>query len=253
MTKGQFFYLSIILFLITISVPMQAQSVIKGTVTDRKYNEPLTGAAILVEGTTTGTTADIDGNFEIKIAPGKYTLIVSYVSYTTRKITDIIVTRNQPAILNIEMEEASMELESVQVVARMKTDTDLSMLRSVRTSLQVVSGISSQQIGRTLDRDASEVVKRIPGVTIQDNRFIIVRGLNQRYNNVWLNNAATPSSETDVKAFSFDAIPSNMIDNLLIYKTGSAEYLGFLRSARPSTEAWVEPYSLFAGILLVER
>lgn len=224
MTKGQFFYLSIILFLITISVPMQAQSVIKGTVTDRKYNEPLTGAAILVEGTTTGTTADIDGNFEIKIAPGKYTLIVSYVSYTTRKITDIIVTRNQPAILNIEMEEASMELESVQVVARMKTDTDLSMLRSVRTSLQVVSGISSQQIGRTLDRDASEVVKRIPGVTIQDNRFIIVRGLNQRYNNVWLNNAATPSSETDVKAFSFDAIPSNMIDNLLIYKTGSAEH-----------------------------
>lgn len=224
MTKGQFLYLSIILFFISIFVSVQAQSVIRGTVTDRKYSEPLTGAAILVEGTTTGTTADIDGNFEIKIAPGKYTLIVSYVSYTTRKITDVTVSKNEPVILNIEMEEASMELESVQVVARMKTDTDLSMIRSVRTSLQVVSGISSQQIGRTLDRDASEVVKRVPGVTIQDNRFIIVRGLNQRYNNVWLNNAATPSSETDVKAFSFDAIPSNMIDNLLIYKTGSAEH-----------------------------
>jgi len=76
---------------------------------------------------------------------------------------------------------------------------------------------------KTLDRDASEVVKRVPGVTIQDNRFVVVRGLNQRYNNVWLNNAATPSSETDVKAFSFDAIPSNMIDNMLIYKTGSPE------------------------------
>lgn len=50
-----------------------------------------------------------------------------------------------------------------------------------------------------------------------------MRGLNQRYNNVWLNNAATPSSETDVKAFSFDAIPSSMIDNLLIYKSGSPE------------------------------
>ncbi|HET7733023.1 MAG TPA: outer membrane beta-barrel protein, partial [Paludibacter sp.] len=74
--------------------------------------------------------------------------------------------------------------------------------------------------------DASEVVKRVPGVTIQDNRFIVVRGLNQRYNNVWLNNAATPSSETDVKAFSFDAIPSNMIDNLMIYKTGSPELAG---------------------------
>ena len=223
MTKLRFYHLQTFIFLISFLSVMQAQSVIRGTVTDKKYNEPLTGAAILVEGTTTGTTADIDGNFEIKIAPGKYNLIISYVSYTTRRITDVAVANNKPTILNIDMEEASMELQSVQVVARMKTDTDLSLLRSVRTSLQVVSGISSQQISRTLDRDASEVVKRVPGVTIQDNRFIIVRGLNQRYNNVWLNNAATPSSETDVKAFSFDAIPSNMIDNLLIYKTGAAE------------------------------
>lgn len=215
--------ISSLFFLLFATLVIHAQTVIKGTVMDRKYNEPLTGAAILVEGTSNGTTADIDGNFEIKVAPGTYNLIVSYVSYKTQKLTAIKVVSGQPTILNINMEEAAMELESVQVVAQVKTDTDLSLLRSVRTSIQVVSGVSSQQISRTLDKDASEVVKRIPGVTIQDNRFIVVRGLNQRYNNVWLNNAATPSSETDVKAFSFDVIPSNMIDNLLIYKTGSAE------------------------------
>ncbi len=215
--------ISTLFFLFLATLAIHAQTVIKGTVMDRKYNEPLTGAAILVEGTSNGTTADIDGNFEIKVAPGTYNLIVSYVSYKTQKLTAIKVLSSQPTVLNINMEEAAMELESVQVVAQVKTDTDLSLLRSVRTSIQVVSGVSSQQISRTLDKDASEVVKRIPGVTIQDNRFIVVRGLNQRYNNVWLNNAATPSSETDVKAFSFDVIPSNMIDNLLIYKTGSAE------------------------------
>lgn len=215
--------ISTLFFLFLATLAIHAQTVIKGTVMDRKYNEPLTGAAILVEGTSNGTTADIDGNFEIKVAPGTYNLIVSYVSYKTQKLTAIKVLSGQPTVLNINMEEAAMELESVQVVAQVKTDTDLSLLRSVRTSIQVVSGVSSQQISRTLDKDASEVVKRIPGVTIQDNRFIVVRGLNQRYNNVWLNNAATPSSETDVKAFSFDVIPSNMIDNLLIYKTGSAE------------------------------
>lgn len=223
MTIQQFtriFTLSLFLFSIHF---VQGQNFIKGTITDKKYGEPLTGAAVLVEGTTIGTTADIDGNFEIRISPGTYKLIVSYVSYTTLKLTDIVVKKGESTVLNIVMEEASLELESVQVVAQAKTDTDLSLLRNVKASLQVVSGISSQQIGRTLDRDASEVVKRVPGVTIQDNRFIIVRGLNQRYNNVWLNNAATPSSETDVKAFSFDAIPSNMIDNLMIYKTGAAE------------------------------
>jgi hypothetical protein len=223
MTNQKKLSVVVILVLLIMSMASQAQGIIKGTIFDKKFNEPLTGAAILIEGTTNGTTADIDGNFELKVAPGTYNLIVTYVSYKPQRIESIIVRTSQPTVLNIEMEEVTMELEGVQVVAQLKTDTDLSLLRSVMTSIQVVSGISSQQISRTLDSYASEVVKRIPGVTIQDNRFIVVRGLNQRYNNVWLNNAGTPSSETDVKAFSFDIIPSNMIDNLLIYKTGSAE------------------------------
>lgn len=214
---------SILFLIVYTSFAFAQQGIIKGNITDIKDKEPLTGAAILIEGTTNGTTADIDGNYLINAPSGKYTLIVQYVSYTTKRIPNVIVTVKEPTILNISMEEASLVLESVQVVAQRRTDTELSMLKNVKSAVQVVSGISSQQIGKTLDRDASEVVKRIPGVTIQDNRFIVVRGLNQRYNNVWLNNAATPSSETDVKAFSFDAIPSNMIDNLLIFKTGSPE------------------------------
>jgi hypothetical protein len=219
-----FFYRSLIVLLFSIFAQnILAQTAIQGIVMDKKYKEPLTGAAILIEGTTNGTTADIDGNYTLNVNPGKYTLIISYVSYKTQKIADVIVEKGKTTTVNIDMEEAALMLESVQVVAQARTDTELSLLKSVRTAVQVVNGISSQQIGKTLDRDASEVVKRVPGVTIQDNRFIVVRGLNQRYNNVWLNNAATPSSETDAKAFSFDAIPSNMIDNLLIYKSGSPE------------------------------
>jgi len=214
-------FLALILFS---SFSLMAQSSIAGRVSDKKLNEALTGATVLIEGTLKGTTADIDGNYKISgLAPGTYTLVISYVSYTTLRIPDIRVVKDQPTVLNIELEDASLELEGVQVVAQRRTDTELSMLKSVRSAVQVVSGISSQQIGKTLDKDASEVVKRIPGVTILDNRFVVVRGLSQRYNNVWLNNAATPSSETDVKAFSFDVIPSNMIDNILIFKTGSPE------------------------------
>ncbi|HLP05953.1 MAG TPA: carboxypeptidase-like regulatory domain-containing protein, partial [Paludibacter sp.] len=209
------------------AVILFAQTSIEGRITDKKMKEPLTGATILIESTKKGTTADIDGNYKLKdLAPGKYTLLVSYVSYNAQRIPNVVVEAGKITTLNIEMDDAALQLKSVEVVARRRTDTELSMIKSVRAAVQVVSGISSQQIGKTLDRDASEVVKRVPGVTIQDNRFIVVRGLNQRYNNVWLNNAATPSSETDVKAFSFDAIPSSMIDNLLIYKTGSPELVG---------------------------
>jgi len=201
-----------------------AQISISGHINDKNNKEPLTGATILLEGTTRGAAADIDGNYKFNdLTPGSYSLVISYVSYTTRHISNVVVEKGKVTTLNIELENSALQLNSVQVVAQRKTDTELSMIKSVRSSLQVVNGISSQQISKTLDRDASEVVKRVPGVTIQDNRFIVVRGLNQRYNNVWLNNAATPSSETDVKAFSFDVIPSSMIDNILIYKTGAPE------------------------------
>ena len=210
-------------FLLLFSQLVVGQQTLRGQVTDANNNDPLTGATVAIEGTKKGTIVDVDGNFEFpSIASGKYTLVVSYVSYKPQRV-EVTVKKDEPTLVTIKLEEASLALGGVTVIGQKKTDTELSMIKSVRTSIQVVNGISSQQIGKTLDRDASEVVKRVPGVTIQDNRFIVVRGLNQRYNNVWLNNAATPSSETDVKAFSFDAIPSNMIDNLLIFKTGSPE------------------------------
>jgi len=223
MIQQNFFRSLLFVAIVMFSQFTHSQSVIKGKVLDKTYKEPLTGATIMIEGTSKGTTANIDGDYELKVAPGKYTLVVSYVSYATQRIPNVITNNEIPTVINVDLEEASLMLSSVQVVAQRRTDTELSMLKSIRSSIQVVNGISSQQIGKTLDRDASEVVKRVPGVTIQDNRFVVVRGLNQRYNNVWLNNAATPSSETDVKAFSFDAIPSNMIDNMLVYKTGSPE------------------------------
>ena len=103
------------------------------------------------------------------------------------------------------------------------TSNEMAILNTVRKSLPVVNGISAQQISKTQDSDAAEVLRRIPGITIVDDRFIVVRGLAQRYNNVWLNNATTPSSETDSRAFSFDVLPSSLIDNMMIYKSPSAE------------------------------
>ena len=104
-----------------------------------------------------------------------------------------------------------------------KTNTDVSMINVTRMSPLVSIAISGQQILRSQDRDASEVIRRLPGTTIIDDRFIVVRGLSQRYNAVWLNNTATPSSEADAKAFSFDVIPASMIENMIIVKSPAPE------------------------------
>lgn len=194
-----------------------------GTITDAETGETLISCTALLQGTSQGASTDLDGKYEIpNVPPGEYNLVVSYVSYETQ-IVRITVPKGGTVIQDIALKTSSVALEAVTVTAARRTNTENAVLNLIKTSNLVVSGISNQQITRSQDRDASEVVRRIPGVTIRDGRFIIVRGLIERYNTVWLNNANTPSSEADVRAFSFDVIPSNAIDRILIYKTPAPE------------------------------
>lgn len=200
---------------------------LRGTITDAKNKETLIGATVKLVGTQLGAATDINGFFSIaKIPAGKYTVEITYVSYKTENIANVAIEADKVTEINSALLEAASTLDEVRVVATRQTNTEVSVISEIKASQNIVSGISSQQIARTLDRDAAQVVKRVPGITIVGDRFITIRGLNQRYNNVMLHNAFTPSMETDVKAFSFDVIPSGQIDRLLIYKTPSADLPG---------------------------
>jgi len=197
---------------------------IKGVVSDKITKETLVGATVLIQGTTTGSTTDLDGNYSItSLAPGNYNLVVSYISYKTQIIEKVKVVKDAMIDLNIELEGNSVAIEGIVITANRRAGTEISMLSTMKMSNLVVSGISSQQINRSQDRDASEVIRRVPGITIMDDRFVMVRGLSQRYNSVWLNNASTPSSEPDVRAFSFDVIPSSMLENIMVFKSPAPE------------------------------
>ncbi len=214
--------LFIILFLI-LSVMTALAGTIKGTITDKRTGEPLTGATIQIAGTTTGATADIDGNYRLDVKDGLYTLEIRYVGYKDIRLADIRSGREE-VILNIEMESDAQQLGEVSVTAVAKKNNEAALIQAQRRSLVVQSGVSAQQIARTQDKDASEVIRRVPGVSIIDEKFVMVRGLSQRYNNVWLNGSAVPSSEADSRAFSFDIIPSSQLDNMVIVKSPAPEY-----------------------------
>lgn len=207
------------------SVPGLAQNgSIEGVATDKKSQEVLPGVMVTIEGTTTGTSADINGHFLISdLKPGKYRLKASYISYKPVLLDDISVSANKTTRISFTLSENTVALDGVTVTGIRKTNTEVSLINVTRMSPLVSIGVSGQQILRSQDRDASEVIRRLPGTTIIDDRFIVVRGLPQRYNVVWLNNSATPSTEADVKAFSFDIIPASMIENILIIKSSAPE------------------------------
>jgi TonB-dependent receptor len=183
----------------------------------------LIGTTVLIQGTTQGTITNFDGEYVIpKVNPGTYNLVISFISYES-KVIRIEVENDKETEINVALDPATLDIGEVQVVAKKRTDTDMSMISNLKAQNLIVSGISAQQISRSQDKDAAEVIRRVPGITITDGRFVIVRGLIERYNSVMLNNATAPSFEADKRAFSFDAIPSGLIDNILIYKSPSPE------------------------------
>ncbi|MGE7777466.1 outer membrane beta-barrel protein [Chitinophaga sp. NPDC101104] len=197
---------------------------ITGKLTDKKTGELLIGVTVMVQNTSKGAVTDVEGRYLIQVAPGTYTLDFKYMGYQTKSIADVVVKAGQTANLDIALDEPkSKDLQEVVIRGSYKQETINALFVAQKNNPSISSGISGESIRRSPDRNTSEVLKRVSGASIQDNKYIIVRGLNDRYNTATINNAMLPSTEPDRKAFSFDLIPSNLIDNIVINKTASPE------------------------------
>ncbi|MCK6616916.1 MAG: carboxypeptidase-like regulatory domain-containing protein [Cyclobacteriaceae bacterium] len=200
---------------------------ITGVVTDSKTGETIIGANVSIQGTQVGDATNLDGEFTIgNVKPGTYTLVVSFVTYKTHTVPDVVVESAKITKVSIAMQEDATELEEIVVQGAREINTDFTLIKSIRESKLVVSGISAEQIVRIPDRDAAQIMQRVPGVSIVDNRFVMIRGVSERYNQVMINRVIGPSTEVDKRSFSFDLIPSGAIDQILIYKTGTPDQPG---------------------------
>ena len=219
--------LSAVFILISFTSNAQTGS-IKGTLIDSSANELIYGAIVSVpENPSIGAQSDLDGVFFIQnVKPGTYNLKISYIGYKEILLNDIVVTAGQTTdigTVNVKIDE---EVPVVEIIGQTATNTEEAVVQEIRNEDKVVSGISAEQITKSQDRDAAAVISRIPGVTLIDGRFIMVRGLSERYNNVLLNGAIATSSESETRAFSFDILPSNVLDRILVFKSGSADMPG---------------------------
>lgn len=220
------FLLTILTILATATFGFAQQGTLKGKVTDKTTGEEIIGAVVFIKGTAKGTTTDYEGNFTLPLEPGTYNVSVTFVAYKPFEQAAVQVAAGQTKTLNVQLEENTTQIQTVEIVGTRQTNTEMAVLETMRQSEVVVSGVAGEQIAKSMDRDAAETVKRIPGVTILNDRYVVIRGMNQRYNTVLLNDALTPSTEPDQKAFSFDILPTSVIDRIMIYKNGSPELPG---------------------------
>lgn len=228
---------NIILFAKPVTKKLKAGS-IAGKILDEKGG-PLPGATIRVIETALITQGNVDGGYQLSINPGTYTLEISYISYQTRRITGVVVSEGKLTQLDVDMAPARSSLNEVVITSGYKQASVNGLYARQKSNAAFTDGISSEQIGRTPDKTIGESLKRISGVSTIDNKYVVVRGLGERYNGAMLNGQLMPSTELNRKQFSFDIIPANLVDNVIVSKTitpdMSAEFGGGLVAVNTKT------------------
>jgi len=215
-----------VLSFLVINLPLFSQSAkINGFVVDKGNNEPIYDASVKVIGTEFGVMTGPDGSFELNLPKGDYKIEASYITFQSDTV-DVKIDGNGEYNLDFSLTTSEQILQTVVVAVNVSNQSSTALVNLFQKSPTIVTGLSAEDIRRTPDRTTSDVLKRVSGTSIQDNRFVIVRGLSERYVANLINGMPLPSTEPDRRAFAFDIFPSNLLDNLLIIKTANPNLPG---------------------------
>ncbi|MDA1019278.1 MAG: TonB-dependent receptor [Bacteroidetes bacterium] len=212
-------------FLVFISVfSLNAQSgLIRGVIIDNEFQDPVPFTNIIVKEVGTGTTSDFDGNYQIELSEGVYTLMFSFMGYETLEISDVKVSSQELAVVNVTMNTLAQGLDEVVISVSASKNTETSVLEFQKKSVSLVDGLSSQRIKSSGASNIASAVKSVPGVSVQGGKYVYVRGLGDRYTKSILNGIDIPGLDPDRNTIQMDIFPTNILDNIIVIKSATAD------------------------------
>ncbi|HEV8080239.1 MAG TPA: carboxypeptidase-like regulatory domain-containing protein, partial [Chitinophagaceae bacterium] len=220
------FIITLIFSFLLFSESFSQTGKIEGKVTDSKTGTALSGVSVTATGSERGVATDIDGRFVITLNARTHTLRLSSVGYGIKEVSGIEVTANTVTNLDIILETSAKTENEVVVTTTRRQETTAALISYQKNTNTVAQVVSAEAIKRSPDKNTGEVLKRVPGTSIQDGKYLVVRGLADRYNQAMLNGILLSSTEPDRKTFSFDIFPSSIIDNIIINKAFVPELPG---------------------------
>ena len=203
------------------SGPQQPGRIAGRIIDDR--GAPLPRASIRIVQTAQAAHSNIDGSYSLAVPLGKYTLEVSYISFQTKRITDVEVQGGKTTSLSVVLNPSTNSLDQVVVTGTFKTESTNALYVRQKNDAVVSNGISREQMAALPDKNIGETLKRISGVSTTDNRRVVVRGIAERYNLAMMDGAVLPSTDVQVRDFEFDIIPNNLVDHVVVSKTATPD------------------------------
>ncbi|MFB5946054.1 TonB-dependent receptor [Albibacterium profundi] len=194
-----------------------------GTVVDGANNEPLAYASVLVKGTQTAVNTDFEGDYALELSEGVYTLVYTFVGYETKEVSDVVVEDGKVTEIDLVLNPANDMLNAVVITTTARKNTDVSLLRMQKNAGILMDGLSMQSIKRAGASDIAAAVKAVPGVSVQEGKYVYVRGLGDRYTKSILNGMDIPGLDPDKNTIQMDIFPTNILENIVVVKSASAE------------------------------
>lgn len=209
-------------FLISLKITAQ-NSLIKGSVKNAKTAESVEFANIMIKGSTVGTQSDLEGNFELRVKEGTHIIVISSANFTPFE-KSITIKDGETIMLNATLDEIVLKEVEVKVKAKqVSTNAGIAFMKKNDAVTQIVT---AEAIRKSPDANAAAVMKRVTGASIQDGKYLVVRGLADRYNQTMVNRVIVGSTEPDRKVFSYDIFPAAVIENIVINKSYTSDLPG---------------------------
>lgn len=218
--------LLVITILSSLAIQAQTTGILTGTLTDKESNnEPLPFANVLIKGTQNGTTTDIDGKYVLKVQPGTYTVVFSFLGYKTVEKPFTIKAGQTVTINQIMTAEQGVALDEVKVTTTTTKEKSSALLIEQKKATIIKESIGAEDLSKQGVGNAAVAITKISGVSKQEGSSnVYVRGLGDRYQNTTMNGLSLPSNDVNKKNLDLSLFKSDVIQNISVGKAYASQF-----------------------------
>lgn len=199
---------------------------VSGVILDKEMdNEPLSFANVMIKGTKMGTTTDENGKYSLTLKPGSYTLVIGFLGYDTKEIP-FTVKANEKKKIDYTLESNGVQLDDVVVIQTVSKEKESALLQEQQKAVEIKQSIGAQEMSRKGISNVETGLTKVTGITKVESRGLFIRGLEDRYNNLLINNLAVPSNSPFKKIIPLDLFPTDIVGYMDVFKTFNPNLYG---------------------------
>lgn len=218
--------------LISFVVPATAQQGqaggFRGSVYDRDFEVPLSGARVTVVEASVSVLTTADGTFVVEaLPPGSYTVSVTKEGFERQVIANVVVMAGRLADLRIDLETEVFEMPELVVTGQdLLSDSEVGVLELRMESVTVQDAVSAELISKAGATDVAGALRLVVGASVVEGKYATVRGLSDRYTGTTLNGIRVPSADPRKRAVQVDLFPTGTIESITVTKTFTPDLQG---------------------------